>query len=188
MVADELNDLAGRIGRAVRAARAARSMSLGDLARAAGLSKTILARIETGSGNPSLETLWRLHRALHVPLGALLADAGEPRVRVVRAGTGEPLHAESGMTARLVHADGSPHRSEVYELALPRGVEQRSEPHLPGTRELITCLSGRVRTGPASGPVELARGDSVWFAADVAHVYQGVRDARAQCLMLYGAG
>src|SRR4051794_41967212 len=55
----DLEALAGRIGAAVRELRLAQRWSLGDLARASGLSKTILARIERGDGNPSVETLWR---------------------------------------------------------------------------------------------------------------------------------
>ena len=49
---DGLEALADRIGRVIRTHRGARGMSLGDLARASGLSKTILARIESGAGNP----------------------------------------------------------------------------------------------------------------------------------------
>ena len=56
--------LSARLGRLIRAHRAGRGMSLGELARSAGLSKTILARIERGEGNPSIDTLWRLHRAV----------------------------------------------------------------------------------------------------------------------------
>ena len=185
---EAVDQVARRIGRAVRAARSARSMSLGDLARASGLSKTILARIETGAGNPSLETLWRLHRALQVPLGALLEEAAEPAVRATPARSGELLQADSGMRAWLVHADGHNRRCEVYELDLPRGVRQRSEAHLPGTSELVTCLTGRVAAGPEDDARELGPGDAVWFAADVPHHYRGVRAGRAQCLMLYAAG
>src|SRR3990170_1571139 len=94
--ATDLGALSDRIGRVVRGHRGAQGMSLGDLARRSGLSKTILARIEGGGGNPSLETLWRISRALRVPLGALLAQEEEPRVRVIRQGSGEELHADSG--------------------------------------------------------------------------------------------
>ena len=57
MSTPNLPSLAGRIGRVVRAHRIAQDRSLGDLARASGLSKTILAKIERGEGNPSIETL-----------------------------------------------------------------------------------------------------------------------------------
>jgi len=162
-------------------------MSLGELARSAGLSKTILARIERGEGNPSIDTLWRLHRALQVPLGALLAEDAGPRVRRIAHRSGEPLSAASGMEAWLVHADGRDHRGEVYELHLPAGVTQRSEPHLPGTEELVVCVAGALRAGPLAEPEALEAGDAVWFAADVPHAYAGVRDARALCWMRYPA-
>ena len=81
--ATDLDVLADRIGRVIRAHRLAQGMSLGDLARASGLSKTILARIESGAGNPSVETLWRVSRALTLPLGALLAEDEAPRVRAI---------------------------------------------------------------------------------------------------------
>lgn len=181
----DLGALADRIGRVVRAHRSAQGMSLGDLARASGLSKTILARIESGTGNPSVETLWRLSRALRVPLGALLAEDQAPRVRVIRHGAGEELHADSGMSAWLLHAEGREHRSEVFELAFDAGLSQRSEPHLPGVEELIVCTAGRLRAGPVGEEVELEPGDAVWFASDVAHTYAAPVAARALCWMVY---
>jgi transcriptional regulator with XRE-family HTH domain len=180
-----LGVLADRVGRVIRAHRAAQGRSLGDLARASGLSKTILARIEGGDGNPSLETLWRISRALRVPLGELLGEDEGPRVRVIRHGAGEELHADSGMSAWLLHADGRERRTEVFELRFDAGVEQRAEAHIPGTEELVVCTRGRMRVGPVGDEAELDAGDAVWFAADVAHRYAGVRDALALCWMLY---
>jgi transcriptional regulator with XRE-family HTH domain len=182
-----LGVLADRVGRVIRTHRGTQGMSLGDLARASGLSKTILARIEGGDGNPSLETLWRISRALRVPLGELLGEDEEPRVRVIRHGAGEELHADSGMSAWLLHADGRERRTEVFELRFDAGVEQQAEAHLPGTEELIVCTRGRLRVGPVGEQVDLDAGDAVWFAADVAHGYAGLRDARALCWMLYPA-
>ena len=181
----ELDVLADRIGRVIRAHRLAQGMSLGDLARASGLSKTILAKIESGAGNPSVETLWRVSRALTLPLGALLAEDEAPRVRAIPARTGEALAADAGMAAWLIHADGREHRSEVYELAFEAGVEQRTDAHLPGTEEVVVCLEGELRVGPLGEPVTLGPGDAVWFAADGAHAYLAPAASRALCWMLY---
>ncbi|HEV7753636.1 MAG TPA: helix-turn-helix domain-containing protein [Baekduia sp.] len=180
-----LGALAATIGHTVRAERAAQGWSLGDLARSSGLSKTILARIERGEGNPSVETLWRVSQALRVPLGALLTPPTRPRTRVVRSRATEPLASEDGMAAWLLHADGRDHRSEVFELDLPKGVDRRGEPHLPGTEELIFCLTGRVLVGPVGEEAELGPGDAAWFTADVAHHYLALRDCRALCWMSY---
>ena len=106
-------------------------------------------------------------------------------MRAIPARTGEALAADAGMAAWLIHADGREHRSEVYEIAFEAGVEQRTEAHLPGTEEVIVCVEGRLRVGPLGEPVELEPGDAVWFAADVAHAYVALADARALCWMLY---
>ena len=182
----ELSAVARRLGRVVHATRTAQGRSLGDLSRASGLSKTILARIERGEGNPSVETLWRVSQALKLPLGALLTGDEEPRVHTFRARTGEPLRSEAGMAAWLIDAESREHRAEVYELDLPSGVDQRSEPHLPGTEELVVCIAGVVVAGPLGEEVELRAGDAVRFFADVAHRYEARASARALCWMRYG--
>jgi transcriptional regulator with XRE-family HTH domain len=183
---DDLDVLATRIGAAVAQLRDGRRWSLGELARASGLSKTILARIERGDGNPSVETLWRVSRALGVPLGALLSPpARRPRVRLIAAGSGAPVVSESGMAVRLLHAAAHQHRSEVFEVDLPRGVDQATEAHLPGTEEVIVCLKGRMRAGPYDQEVEIGPGDTVWFTADVPHHYHALRDTRTLCYMIY---
>jgi len=182
-----LDELARRVGAVVHRHRAAQGLSLGELGRASGLSKTILARIERGEGNPSMETLWRISTALGLPLGTLLAEDRGPTVRRIPSRSGERLRAEAGTQGWLIHAEGRDRRCELYDLDLPAGTEHRSEPHLGGTEETITCVRGRVRVGPLGEQVELGPGDSAWYAADVPHGYVGLRDARALCLMLYPA-
>jgi XRE family transcriptional regulator, regulator of sulfur utilization len=185
MEREGIDDVTRGMGLAIRAQRTARGMSLGDLARAAGLSKTILSRIEAGEGNPSVETLWRVSQAFDLPLGALLERDGAPAAQLVRARTGRRMGADSGMSAWLVHAEGRPSRCELYELDLPAGVTHPGRPHLPGTNEVIVCTKGRVRTGPEGEEVELGPGDAASFASDVPHRYVALRAARALCLMLY---
>src|SRR3954462_14392226 len=89
--ADDLDALALRTGAAVRELRLAQRWSLGDLGRAAGLSKTILARIERGEGNPSVGTLCRVSRAPGVPLGTLISPPAGPRARAIPARSGQPI-------------------------------------------------------------------------------------------------
>ncbi|MBJ7518196.1 MAG: helix-turn-helix domain-containing protein [Solirubrobacteraceae bacterium] len=184
---DDLDDLARRIGRAVHAHRAARGESLGEVSRASGLSKTILARIERGEGNPSMETLWKLSQALGVGLGALVAPETAPRVEVLRAGEGAPVTADSGLAGLLLYADTRARRTELFTWELPARTEQRSPAHLLGTEELLLCTAGAITVGPADETVELRAGDLARFAADVEHVYAtGARAARTLNLMLYG--
>ena len=184
----ELDRLADDVGVSLRAHRAARSLSLGDLSRACGLSRTILARIEAGAGNPSLETLWRISRALDIPLGSLLEQDTTPRVRVVRAREGRALQADSGLQMWLLHAEGREHRSEMYEILLPKDADQQTDAHLPGTEEALICISGHARIGPLGEEADVRAGDVIWFAADRPHRYLALKPTRLVGWMLYGAG
>jgi XRE family transcriptional regulator, regulator of sulfur utilization len=184
----ELDRLADHVGVSLRAHRAARSMSLGDLSRACGLSRTILARIEAGAGNPSLETLWRISRALDIPLGSLLEQDTTPRVHVVRAREGRELQADSGLQMWLLHAEGREHRSEMYEILLPKDTDQQTDAHLPGTEEALICISGHARIGPLGEEADVRAGDVIWFAADRPHRYLALKATRLVGWMLYGAG
>lgn len=170
-------ELAGRVGRLIRGHRAAQGLSLAELATRSELSRTILARIERGEGNPSISTLWSVSRALRLPLGDLLVDAPAARTRVVRAGEGETMDDPSGLVGRLVHTDGRARRSELFALELPRGARRASPSHLPGVEELVVVTSGRVRVCPDTASETLAAGDALWFAADVPHVYTAVSGA-----------
>ena len=158
-------ELNRRLGRTLRAHRLGHGSSLSELARASGLSKTILGRIEGGDGNPSIETLWRISQALALPSARSWRTRATQRAR--RQGhSGEQVRADSGMTGWLVHADGRDHRTELYDLEYPKGTDHRSDAHLPGTEEVIVCVQGRIRVGPAGEEAELGPGDAILFAPD----------------------
>jgi quercetin dioxygenase-like cupin family protein len=91
------------------------------------------------------------------------------------------------MDAWLIHTEGRALRCEVFELDLPQAADQRSGAHLPGTEEVIYCLSGRLSAGPVGQEVELGPGDAVWFVADGEHHYVGIEESRVLCWMLYAA-
>ncbi len=73
--------------------RARTGLSLAEVARRAGIAKSTLSQLESGNGNPSLETLWSLCVALDIPFARLL----EPQVnktQVIRRGEGTKVVAE----------------------------------------------------------------------------------------------
>ena len=183
----ELSAVTMRVAREIRAHREARGLSLSAAATRAGLSKTSLATIESGAGNPSLETLWRVARALDVTVGTLLGE-DEPVVsQVIRRDDGEWLAFESGVRGRLLYVDGRDRRLEAIEMRLEPGRHYRSAPHAPGTEELVVCLDGVVTLGPEGHEERLSAGDALHFAADVPHTYRSDDGALALCAFSYPA-
>jgi transcriptional regulator with XRE-family HTH domain len=177
---------AQNLAAAMQRHRERHNLSLGDLSRATGLSKTSLARLEAGEGNPSLETLWRLGEALGLTIGQLLEAPGPEPARVLRSGDGPIVESSAGMRGRLLQTDDGPHRTEVFELDLPAGARFEGPPHDAGTRELVHCLSGSISCGPDDQPLELAPGDTAYFDGTGPHFYAGgAEGGRALLVMRY---
>jgi len=90
------------IAAALRRERERAGLTLTELARRAGLAKSTLSQLESGSGNPGVETLWALSMALGVPFSRLV-EPEAPRTRLIRAGEGPVTRAEeSDYTATLL--------------------------------------------------------------------------------------
>src|SRR5918997_2729986 len=170
----------------IRNLRLQAGLTLAELATAAGLGKSTLAQLESGKGNPSVETLWAIAAALKVPF-ARIVDEVQPALRVVRASDVPPMHSAEtpGWAGRLLTASHARGTFDLYALALDAGAVRHADPHHAGVVEHVIVVVGHLRAGPQTGPVELAAGDLVSFAADVPHVYEAIETVHAVLLMAY---
>jgi transcriptional regulator with XRE-family HTH domain len=182
-----LNELNSGIARHIRALRGARGWSLATLASRAGLSKTIVAKLESGDGNPSLETLLRLAGALDITIGSLLGTERPPGTNVIRLSEEAFVRSQSGLQVRSLWSDGRDRRVETSELLLEPGVDYHSKPHSPGTEEIVVCVSGRLSVGPEGDEVSLGERDAAHFPADLPHRYRSEDGCVALLVMSYPA-
>lgn len=168
----------------MRRARYERDVSLGELSRAAGVSKGTLSALESGRGNPTVETLEALADALGVTVESLVTDEGS-RTRVMRAGEGAWVEG-SAVGLRLVERLLGRGMVDMYEATFSRGVRRESECHAPGVMEHLLVTSGRLLVGPVADEFKLGPGDRVTFAGDAPHVYEAIGgEARAVLLISY---
>ena len=166
---DALLDENQLVARNVRRFRRERAMSLGELARKSGLSKQTLSKIEQGSGNPTVETLALLGAALGLPARRMLTEWGTP-VYVQRQEEGHWLEGPEWTERMLDETYGSGHVRTLL-LRLERNPREPDviEPHPAGTLHHLYVITGKLRTGPVSDPVDLVAGDFVRFPGDTAH-------------------
>ena len=162
------------IAGSLRRERQRAGLSLTKLARQAGIAKSTLSQLESGAGNPSVETLWALGVALGVPFSRLV-DPPRPGVRVIRAGEGPVTYSERASYAATLLASCPPGaRRDIYRVQAQPGEPRMSEPHTPGTIEHVVLGTGRALAGPAGEPVELGPGDYVVYPGDVPHLFDGL--------------
>jgi transcriptional regulator with XRE-family HTH domain len=171
------------IAASLRRERLRAELSLTEVARRAGIAKSTLSQLESGSGNPSLETLWALCLALEVPFSRLL-DPPRPQIRVIRAAEGPAVFsAEADYRATLLAVGPAGVRRDIYRVVAEPGPQRASRPHLPGTVEHVLLGAGRALVGTAEGPVELAPGDYIAYPADVPHVFEALAPATVATLI-----
>lgn len=149
-------------------------LSLAEVARRAGIAKSTLSQLESGTGNPSIETLWALGVALDVPF-AHLVQPPRPRVQVIRAGEGPSVPSERADYVATLLASCPPNaRRDIYVVSAQPGPPRESDPHMPGVVEHVVLSAGRARVGVADEPVELNPGDYVAYPGDAAHVFEAL--------------
>lgn len=167
-----MEELRTRIARTLRREREAAGLSVSELARRAGISKATVSQLESGSGNPSVETLWALGVALDVPF-AVLVDQQSNAPTLIRSDAlaGVPS-AAAAYSATLLSASPPGARRDVYLIQAEPGDPRRSEPHHAGTTEHVVMVSGQARVGPVGEPVLLNPGDYLSYPGDAAHVFE----------------
>ncbi|MFH5232637.1 helix-turn-helix domain-containing protein [Antrihabitans spumae] len=149
-------------------------LSLAEVARRAGIAKSTLSQLESGTGNPSVETLWALSVTLDVPF-ARLVEPPTPRVQVIRAGEGPAVASEQSDYIATLLASCPPNaRRDLYLITAQPGTPRESDPHMPGVVEHVVISSGRALVGPATDPIELGPGDYIAYPGDLAHVFKAL--------------
>jgi transcriptional regulator with XRE-family HTH domain len=167
-------DLIALIAASIRRERERAGLTMTELAKRAGIAKSTLSQLESGVGNPSVETLWALGAALGVPFSRLV-DPPRPAVRVIRAGEGPITYSEQSAYAATLLASCPPGaRRDVYRIDAQPGEPRLSQPHNPGAVEHVILGTGRALVGPVHEPVELAPGDYISYPGDAAHIFKAL--------------
>lgn len=164
--------LAALIGSRVRQERQSRSWTLDQLADRAGVSRRMIVSVEQGTVNPSLGTLLRISEALQVGL-PVLVESPQPRpIRVTRAGEHIALWTgAAGGRGLLVASADDRDAFELWDWTMGPGDARTSEPHTPGTKELVQVHEGALTIEVDGETTTLGPGDAISFPGDVPHSY-----------------
>ena len=176
-----------KVGTALAALRQRRGLSLDELSRQAGVSKSMLSQIERHQANPTVAVVWRLATALGVGVGELLG-AERPAAPLL---TTVPAHA----TPTLASPDGKCElrilgpielagHVEWYGLTVQPGGTLASQAHEPGSREHLSVQAGALEVRAGSESARLRHGETARYAVDVPHSIHNPGRSVAQALLV----
>lgn len=159
-------------------------LSLTEVARRAGIAKSTLSQLESGCGNPGIETLWALCVALNIPFARLMEPDEKP-MQIIRRGEGPMVTAELADYQAVLLATCPPGaRRDIYLLSTQPGSERRSKAHPPRTIEHLIITQGRALVGPADSPAELNPGDYICYPGDEEHIFRALESDTLAVLIM----
>jgi transcriptional regulator with XRE-family HTH domain len=175
------------VGAALQKLRLARGLTLEDLSRIAGVSKSMLSQIEREKANPTIAITWRLANALGVAISELLAD-GEKNVETIRVLDAHETPTlpgnHAGYVLRILGPMELAGKHEWYELTLAPGGELVSQAHDPGTSEHLTVLHGAMELEVGPDRKKIKHGGTARYPADHPHAIRNPGKTEAKALLV----
>ncbi len=175
------------VGATLQRLRLARGLTLEDLSRIAGVSKSMLSQIEREKANPTIAITWRLANALGVQIGELLeSDARDVEtIRVLDAHETPTLPGNhAGYVLRILGPMEMAGKYEWYELTLAPGGELASQAHDPGTSEHLTLLHGAMEVEVGNSKKKIKLGGTARYPADQNHLIRNTGKSEAKALLV----
>ncbi len=167
-MADEPHPLSGRLAVNLRQLREARGLTQEQIAKLAGLPRATWSHLESGEANPTLSVLHRAALVLQVPIEEL-TSAPRASGRLYRRDS-LPTRKQGDVLLRKLLPDRIP-GVLIDRMELPPRGRMTGVPHMPGTREYLTCESGEIVLAVAGEQWRLASGDVMTFRGDQRHSY-----------------
>ena len=171
------------LGARIRSARTQRGLSLGDLAGAAQVSRSLVSQIERGIATPSLETLRRLASALGVPVFSLFLEE-QGSQSIVRASDRRIVQYPGSAVTREILSPNLRGRMVVLWVTFPPGERSSLQPVRHVGEECVVIVAGTLEVLIGDRATRLEQGDSMTFDSEAPHVFHNPTETPVQAFVV----
>ena len=175
--AAEIAAVLDRVGARLQLLRTHRRLTLADVAKATGISKSTMSRLETGQRRPTLGLLLALSHAYQVGLDDLVAapEEGDPRIRL------KPGRVK-GRT--VIPLTGQPDGAQAWKIVVPAG-KVDPQPRAHDGHEWIYVLSGHLHLVVGDQDWVLGPGEVAEFSTQVPHWFGSTGEEPSEILSIF---
>ncbi|MBN8871415.1 MAG: helix-turn-helix transcriptional regulator [Rhodospirillales bacterium] len=176
-----------RLADRLRSLRAERSLSLDELARQSGVSRSMISLIERAESSPTANILDKLSAALGVTLAALFADAARPDAAPLARAADQATWRDpaTGYHRRNLSPAGFRSPIELVEVHLPPGarVAYDTGPRSAVIDQQVWLIAGELHLTVGTTTHALAAGDCLAMRLDVPVVFHNPSTTDAHYLV-----
>lgn len=175
--------MAEKLGSRLKELRSSKRLSLQDVSRLSGVSRSMLSKIELGKSSPTATTLGKIAEGLGVSISQLMAGPMRHDVIVTRHDQHPVFRVpRSGFERKSLSPTSETGGVDLALNILPPGQSSGVFPqHRPGVEETLFVASGRLVLWLGDTAYQLDEGDSIYYRAQVAHRFDNpsaTREAR----------
>jgi len=173
------------IGQSVLSERKKRDISMGELSKRSGVSKSMLSQIENNKTNPTIITLWKIAKALSINLSKLINIETNKKIEVLSDKDSEIFYSnDKNILFRIINPIHLKDTLEIYHItAKPHGLN-KSKPHYTNMEEFLTVISGQFKVKVKREERILNIGDTARYRADQEHVFENITDEIATAFLI----
>lgn len=167
------------IGNKIRTIRKEKGFTLENMASKTGLSKGLLSQVERGISQPSLDSLWKITKALEASMVHFFEEIDQKHVHVIRKHKRRHLlFPESTGTYSLLSAGGGAKLS-MLEVRLQPGEIVRETLVQSEGEECLAIITGTVTVRLGEEEYILSEGDSLYLASTQSHQIENTGEDEA---------
>jgi transcriptional regulator with XRE-family HTH domain len=175
------------VGENIRAIRLASNVTLTDVAKRAGITKSTLSKIENGQTSSPISTLVAVAAAMGVHLAEFFREAAEaPRLVFTRKGKGKTIVRDGtrlGYSYEALAVDYPDKPVEPFLLTISPGDKEGHFQH--GGQEFVYLLSGELEFTVGAEKFRMHPGDSLYFDPKQKHTLKPLNKKAARFLCLF---
>lgn len=160
------------VAQRIRGIRTEKGLTLEEVARLTGFTKSLISKIENNKVSPPVSTLATIARALDVSLGDFFSSADSESIKIVRRGERVDYKAEDLSSGHNIQSLVSGFRRQRMEPLIitiddPQNYQLKLYSH-PG-QEFILVIEGSMRYRYDNQEFVLNEGDCLYFDAQNCH-------------------
>lgn len=177
-----MENLDKAIGSNIKRLRNQHNLSMDQVSDITGVSKSMIARIESGASTPTVTTLWKICNGLKVSFSTMLNDPTELDIIVNKEELKSQTLNDSHELYTIIPFDANK-KFETYEMVIHPNSKQKTGQHVGVTEEIIYMTQGELTIEINDKVRHLKLGDIYKFKPDSEHTYKNDSDDAVTCVV-----
>lgn len=173
------------VGKNILDQRKLKGISLDELSKRSGVSKSMLSQIEQEKTNPTVITVWKIALALDLSVQELMKSGSSNIIGVIRSDDAPIIYSDDKLCK--IRINSPVHMTdnlELYQMTFEPGGKNSSMPHFPKAEEFLTVIEGKFKVTSGDYSSILQKGDTGRYRADMEHTIENISEAVSEAYLV----